>query len=270
MLQAAEEAAEKSETGGDNSVLSLKTVSRGVESTVASRRSRLRDVFVMMDVDKTKYIEAAELMMLGQARRQLGHPSGTWTEQKNARLVCRMDTSGDGKIEVAEFVEHFDNVLPQEESEFGRVMAQFQEVARVCREKCSPKAPATTLAPPCRSPGGSPSFAMRQKEWMAKQDADDRAWRAARKKTKQDAKQGSRVSSPAASVESSVDAAAAETRRTLSIMEKRFDEIDLNGDGVIDRDEFLRACTDNTVGYASPRLSAAVAANTSQVDLCHR
>ena len=94
------------------------------------RKEQLRELFEMLDVDNTRYIEAAELMMLGQARRPLGHPSGAWTEDKNSRLVSRMDVSGQGKIKITEFVEHFDNVLPRPEVEFDEVIAKFGKVAK--------------------------------------------------------------------------------------------------------------------------------------------
>ena len=53
------------------------------------RPEMLRAVHKAMDLDNTGYIEAAELMLLGQARRKLGHKSGQWTEEQNQRLVGR-------------------------------------------------------------------------------------------------------------------------------------------------------------------------------------
>ena len=92
---------------------------------VQDRKEQLRELFEMLDVDNTRFIEAAELMMLGQARRPLGHPSGAWTEDNNSRLISRIDVSGQGKIKMTEFVEHFDNVLPRPEVEFDEMIAKF-------------------------------------------------------------------------------------------------------------------------------------------------
>ena len=50
--------------------------------------------------------------MLGKARRELGQKKGSeWNEEKNARMVKRLDVDGSGKVEEKEFVNGFDEVL---------------------------------------------------------------------------------------------------------------------------------------------------------------
>lgn len=100
-----------------------------------TRHMQLVSVFREFDLDETGYVEPAELLQLGKARRSLGQKSGKWTEEKNARLIEKMDKSGDGQICESEFVEHFDLALSQDSSEFDLTIQQFMEVARECAKQ---------------------------------------------------------------------------------------------------------------------------------------
>jgi len=108
-------------------------------STINARKQRrleeLRKVFLEFDMDRSGYIEAAELLRLGQARREMGHREGTWTEEENRALVTRMDTDGDGKIDQDEFMTFFEAELPRDEELFMSTVSQFAAVARQCRAK---------------------------------------------------------------------------------------------------------------------------------------
>eukprot|EP00656_Telonema_subtile_P041217 TRINITY_DN4634_c0_g1_i2.p1 TRINITY_DN4634_c0_g1~~TRINITY_DN4634_c0_g1_i2.p1 ORF type:complete len:476 (+),score=126.26 TRINITY_DN4634_c0_g1_i2:391-1818(+) len=95
----------------------------------------LRRVFEEFDLDDCGVIEAAELMQLGKARRALGQKQSDWTEEKNAKLVRKMDANGDGEIDVSEFVHHFGASLPKDSQEFAAVIDQFMEVAKACRAR---------------------------------------------------------------------------------------------------------------------------------------
>ena len=64
------------------------------------------------DFDGSGFIEANELMKVGQARREKGHKNSAWTKEKNAALVRAIDLNGDGKIAVEEFIRHFNSALP--------------------------------------------------------------------------------------------------------------------------------------------------------------
>jgi len=87
-----------------------------------------------MDIDRSGFIEAHELMLLGQARRKLEQKQGEWTEEMNERMVTRMDTSGDGKVGAKEFAKYFDRTLPAAPSEFDRTMKEFLAVAAHCQK----------------------------------------------------------------------------------------------------------------------------------------
>lgn len=105
------------------------------EKRDAVRQGLLRDVHTKMDQDNSGYIEPKELLLLGQARRKLGHKAGEWTEEKNKALVTKMDTDGDGKITADEFVQHFHRALPKDEDQFKAVISQFMDVAAECQRR---------------------------------------------------------------------------------------------------------------------------------------
>merc|ERR1740117_383774 len=90
-------------------------------------------MFDQFDLDNSDFVESQELLQLGKARRSAGQKVGDWTEEKNSKLVKKMDVEGDGKIRKAEFVEYFEFALPRSSSNFDAIMDQFQDVARACR-----------------------------------------------------------------------------------------------------------------------------------------
>ena len=67
--------------------------------------------------------------MLG---RSLGQRGGSWTAEKNARLLRKIDTDGDGSVSQSEFVAYFSEGLPRDPTEFDSIIEQFLEVARSC------------------------------------------------------------------------------------------------------------------------------------------
>eukprot|EP00658_Telonema_sp_P-2_P078245 TRINITY_DN7287_c0_g1_i6.p1 TRINITY_DN7287_c0_g1~~TRINITY_DN7287_c0_g1_i6.p1 ORF type:complete len:465 (-),score=192.02 TRINITY_DN7287_c0_g1_i6:334-1728(-) len=99
------------------------------------RQEALLKVFKEMDDDDSGYVEAAELLLLGQARRKLGHKQGEWTVEKNDKMVAKMDKNGDGHISAEEFAAHFETILPRGTKEFDWVIQQFMQVAGHCSSK---------------------------------------------------------------------------------------------------------------------------------------
>ena len=98
-----------------------------------SRIYKLLHVFAVFDLDCSGFIETTELLKLGKARRSLGQKSGEWTEEKNARLVQKMDANGDGVISAAEFSEYFEGALTKQQAGFDAIIEQFLVVANDCR-----------------------------------------------------------------------------------------------------------------------------------------
>jgi len=97
------------------------------------REQALRAVFAAFDEDGSGEVEASELLALGKARRSTGQKSGSWTEEQNARLIKRMDTNGDGGIDVEEFTKFFSSSLPRDPETFNGIMQQFMEVAKAIK-----------------------------------------------------------------------------------------------------------------------------------------
>ena len=120
---------------------------------VAGRKKSLEKVFAQFDLDDGGAIESTELQALGTARRALGQKQSSWTEEKNARLVRRMDSNGDGDISGTEFVDYFEEALTTDAAEFAATIEQFMEVARACRatkqEDRKKKKAHTTAEPVC-------------------------------------------------------------------------------------------------------------------------
>ena len=98
------------------------------------RERKLANVFKRFDLDSSGAIEAAELMILGQARRELAHRSGTWTKDMNAKLVSTMDRNGDGKISLDEFTRYFNSSLPPARDDFDAHVSNFLQVADTVRK----------------------------------------------------------------------------------------------------------------------------------------
>ena len=93
-----------------------------------SRKYKLFQVFIEFDLDNSGEILTEELLELGKARRKLGQKSGEWTEEKNAKLVKKIDVNGDGVITMSEFTDFFAEALPRNRGEFAEIVQQFMEV----------------------------------------------------------------------------------------------------------------------------------------------
>ena len=100
-----------------------------------SRKYKLFQVFIEFDLDNSGEILTEELLELGKARRKLGQKSGEWTEEKNAKLVKKIDVNGDGMIAMSEFIDFFAEALPRNRGEFAEIVQQFMEVAASLRKK---------------------------------------------------------------------------------------------------------------------------------------
>ena len=92
-------------------------------------------MYATFDIDGTGKIEPDEILEIGKARRSLGQSAGKWTEEKNDRLVNKIDADHDGIISASEFSEHFEQALPKEAKEFDVIMSQFMEVAKAVRAR---------------------------------------------------------------------------------------------------------------------------------------
>ena len=92
-----------------------------------SRLMALERIFHHFDLGGHGYITREEIMALGQAsrdilshliptltltltskaRRSLGHKGGSWDQEKNQRLLDKIDRKGNGRIDKSEFLSYF-------------------------------------------------------------------------------------------------------------------------------------------------------------------
>ena len=94
------------------------------------RREKIGRLFDMFDLDDSGWVESNELLALGKVYH-CGHRSGKWTEEKNAKLVKKMDSNGDGVVCKEEFAAYFEVALPQDAAEFDELLERFMSVAQL-------------------------------------------------------------------------------------------------------------------------------------------
>ena len=124
---------------------SLQTVEKAVSPILLKRRSekgkaeesrrcgQLHGLFEEMDLDHSGFIEAEEVSKLAQTRRDLYHKAGdkTWTDAMNSRLLQKIDTNGDGKIDRDEFANHYVGLFgAHDDSHFNTWFQEFSEVVQ--------------------------------------------------------------------------------------------------------------------------------------------
>jgi len=91
-----------------------------------ARIRQLKVVFRAFDLDGSGQMEPKELLVLGKQRSKLGQKQRKWTEEKNAKLIAKMDKDGDGSIDEEEFVRHFLKALRAEtDCVFKQTMLDF-------------------------------------------------------------------------------------------------------------------------------------------------
>ena len=91
--------AEEFATQADDLDARAKASRKDKEAERRGRRiSKLERVFAAFDLDGSGSIERDELFELGKARRVAGQAHGSWTEEKNDRLVQKLDIDQDGKV----------------------------------------------------------------------------------------------------------------------------------------------------------------------------
>lgn len=89
----------------------------------------LERVYNEFDLDGGGDVGADEIFELGKARRALGQRSGEWTEAHNERMLEKMGADPEGNVSMEKFVKYFNQLLPQDDDEFGKNIHQFSQCA---------------------------------------------------------------------------------------------------------------------------------------------
>ena len=86
----------------------------------------------MFDHNGDGQIDVSELNSIGKQRRKLGHKSGEWTQEKNEKLVRKLDADGDGFVTSRDFVQYYINLHSKASSwDFVEVVRKYMEVCCV-------------------------------------------------------------------------------------------------------------------------------------------
>lgn len=96
-----------------------------------SRRSKLLEVFKLLDFDDSGFIELEEMLALGKAIRG----KHGWTEAQNLTQMKSLDLSGDGKLEAYEFIDFFtkNGAATMSNTDFETGCKVFTETAKRMR-----------------------------------------------------------------------------------------------------------------------------------------
>eukprot|EP00656_Telonema_subtile_P039425 TRINITY_DN4452_c0_g1_i2.p1 TRINITY_DN4452_c0_g1~~TRINITY_DN4452_c0_g1_i2.p1 ORF type:complete len:587 (-),score=153.75 TRINITY_DN4452_c0_g1_i2:114-1874(-) len=106
---------------------------RSVGYSESARRAQLQNVFDVFDLDMDGFIQADELLGIGQML-MLGQ-QGSWSEERNAALIEKMDVDKNGKIDRIEFGLHYHKALPEETKAFDEVINRFTHAGLACRSR---------------------------------------------------------------------------------------------------------------------------------------
>jgi len=124
-------------------------------------------VFKLFDLNSDGTIGKGEMYQLGQMRRKLGQKGGEWTHAQNDRLFDRIDSDGDGKLQMKEFVTFFDKSLPLGTEEFRLSIKAFTECAELYHKK-GHKAPPAPVTQPAGAGKASPPHRSRSPPRVAR------------------------------------------------------------------------------------------------------
>jgi len=92
-------------------ILESPSSSDNASSSAVDRELFLRIVYQAFDLDHSGVIEPQELFILGNQRSVLRQKSRVWTEDKNLKLMCKLDANLDNEVSEEEFVHHFGEEL---------------------------------------------------------------------------------------------------------------------------------------------------------------
>eukprot|EP00658_Telonema_sp_P-2_P076661 TRINITY_DN6751_c0_g1_i4.p1 TRINITY_DN6751_c0_g1~~TRINITY_DN6751_c0_g1_i4.p1 ORF type:complete len:237 (+),score=96.07 TRINITY_DN6751_c0_g1_i4:131-841(+) len=196
----------------------------------------IRDRFKAFDINGDGTIGADELLVLGRQRRKLGQKSGEWTKEMNNRLMAKLDKNGDGRVQVREFVDFFDEQLPSVNNIFHHHCDAFLEVAQSIKAAPAPAAPS----------GGRVSAAKQAVDNVPSGHHDDEEDSDLDKLTlglfsKTDTAEPAAAAAEAEAVAAAeAEAVAAAEAEAEQEEDEEFDKWDANNDGVIDRQEFTK------------------------------
>ena len=102
------------------------------------RSRNLSALFALFDPDGTGSMDARRLLLIGRARRALGHKHALWSPEASNKLMESIGAdslSNEGRVTEAEFVEYFSESLPVGKEDFGKVIDELRDVATYLKDR---------------------------------------------------------------------------------------------------------------------------------------
>jgi len=81
-------------------------------------------------------MDARRLLLIGRARRALGHQHALWSPEASNKLMESIGaSSNDGRVRQEEFVEYFSESLPPNPVDFGKVVDELRDAAMYLKDR---------------------------------------------------------------------------------------------------------------------------------------
>lgn len=210
-----------------------------VLDAVSDREKKLKQVFQAFDLNSDGTIGADELLVLGQQRRKLGQKSGEWTKEMNNRLMKKLDTSGDGRVQMREFIDFFDEQLPSAKPQFNHHCDAFLQVAHSLQEQHN-RSSAPVDAPAPEPAAGGRVRAMQQAIHSLATKDDEEIPNSPDEQQAEQLTLGLFAKSEDENATTEQLVPGKSNEDFAKEVEEEFEKWDSNNDGVIDKSEFTK------------------------------
>jgi len=104
-----------------------------INSNKYNRINFLKKVFKIFSLNGEKKVGPKEIMILGQSMLKFKQKPEIWSKEQNDLLLRTIGIDENGNILEENFINHFNNAMPQDPDEFLKNINQFIECASVIK-----------------------------------------------------------------------------------------------------------------------------------------
>ena len=104
-----------------------------INSNKYNRINYLKKVFKIFSLNGEKKVGSKEIMILGQSMLKFKKKPEIWSKEQNDLLLRTIGLDENGNIPEENFINHFNNAMPQNPDEFLKNINQFIECASVIK-----------------------------------------------------------------------------------------------------------------------------------------
>ena len=104
-----------------------------INSNKYNRINSLKKVFKIFSLNGEKKVGSKEIMILGQSMLKFKQKPEIWSKEQNDLLLRTIGLDENGNISEENFINHFNNAMPQNPDEFLKNINQFIECASVIK-----------------------------------------------------------------------------------------------------------------------------------------